>query len=226
MPARAWSDRVSVVLINPNSTASMTQAMLIGARAAAPTLLFDGWTSKDGPPAIQGRADGDAAVPPLLELVEQAGSMGASGIIIGCFDDTGLEAARARAPCPVIGIGQAAYHMAALRAGRFSVVTTLGVSVPILEENIRKTGFEALLGRVRASEIPVLALEADPEAAYAAILGEIRAALDHDQVRCIALGCAGMVGLPERLNRETGAVVIDGVTAAARLMAAMAGHAG
>jgi allantoin racemase len=214
---------MTVVIINPNSTASMTDAMLIGARRAAPDQLIDGWTSQNGPPAIQGLEDGDKATPPLLILVEQASSMGATGIIIGCFDDTGLEDARSMAACPVIGIGQAGYHMASLRSGRFSVVTTLGVSVPILEANILKMGFAGHLGRVRASEVPVLALESDPDAAYAAILSETRLALEQDDVSCVVLGCAGMVDLPERLARATGATVIDGVSAAARLMAALAG---
>ncbi len=221
MPERAWSDAVRVVIINPNSTASMTDAMVAGAQAAAPGVVFEGWTSALGPAAIEGAADGDAAVPHLLPLVRAASDGGADGIVIGCFDDTGLEAARALAACPVIGIGQAAYHMAALRAGRFSVVTTLAVSVPVLEANIAAQGFGGWLGRVRASGVAVLALEADPAAADVAIVAEARAALAEDGVGCIVLGCAGMVGLPDRVAAATGAVVIDGVTAAARLMAAM-----
>lgn len=223
MRARAWYDAMTVIIINPNSTQGMTAAMLAGARAAAPGLTFAGWTSAGGPPAIQGAADGDLAVPHLLPLVQKASDGGASGIIIGCFDDTGLDEARARATCPVIGIGQAAYHMAALRAGRFSVVTTLAVSVPVLEANIAAQGFGGYLGRVRASGVAVLALEADPEAAEAAILAEARAALAEDGAACIVLGCAGMVGLPERITAVTGAPAIDGVTAAARLMTAMQG---
>lgn len=210
-----------VVIINPNSTESMTAAMVAGAQGAAPGLMFEGWTSAKGPPAIQGAADGDLAVPHLLRLVQAANNGGADGIIIGCFDDTGLEAARVLAACPVIGIGQAAYHMAALRSGRFSVVTTLSVSVPVLEGNIAAQGFGPWLGRVRASGVAVLALDADPDAAELAILSEARAALAEDRVRCIVLGCAGMVGLPDRIAAATGAVVIDGVTAAARLMGAV-----
>jgi len=102
---------MSVIIINPNSTASMTDAMLAQARRSAPDLQFDGWTSHDGPPAIQGTADGQAATPPLLDLVSKASKSGADGIIIGCFDDTALQDAAKLANCPVIGIGQASYHM-------------------------------------------------------------------------------------------------------------------
>lgn len=137
----------------------MTDAMLRTARDAAPDAHFDGWTSHHGPPAIQGQADGRLAEGPLLKLVTKASDQGASAIIIGCFEDTALDAARRTANCPVIGIGQAAYHLAIIAGGRFSVVTTLDVSVPILGANIHAYGLGGYLGQAQASGIPVLALE-------------------------------------------------------------------
>lgn len=103
-----------IVIINPNSTVSMTDAMVETGRKAAPGVDIIGLTSTKGPPAIQGEQDGDAAIPHLLDLVKQADESGAKAIIIGCFDDTGLNVARENASCPVIGIGQAAYHLASL----------------------------------------------------------------------------------------------------------------
>ena len=73
---------MSIIIINPNSTAAMTTAMCAAARGAAPGLSFDGWTSEDGPPAIQGAEDGATATPPLLDLVRKAGREGAEGIVI------------------------------------------------------------------------------------------------------------------------------------------------
>ena len=207
---------MTIYILNPNSTASMTEAMCQQARRAAPDLQFERWTSEAGPPAIQGRADGETATAPLLELVQQAAEAGAEGIIIGCFDDTALTEAAALASCPVIGIGQAAYHYAALRQWRFSVVTTLPVSVPILEENITRQGLHAALGRVRASDVPVLTLDADPGAATEAIRAEVLRALSEDQVEAIILGCAGMVHVVEALRRDITAEIIDPVACAAR----------
>jgi len=204
-----------IVLINPNSTAAMTQAMVETAAKAGVTLT--GWTSLDGPVVIQGPEDGAACIPPLLALVRKASDAGAKAIIIGCFDDTGLGAARDMASCPVIGIGQAAYHMAALSGRRFSVVTTLAVSVPILESNIHAYGFTSQLVRVRASGVPVLDLETDPAGTAPVVVGEIKRAVAEDKVDTVVLGCAGMVHIPAHFG-ETGAVrLIDGVTSAAQL---------
>ena len=207
-----------VVIINPNSTASMTAAMVQVAGRAAPSVRFEGWTSRKGPPAIQGAADGDAATPPLLELVARASAEGYDGIIIGCFDDTGLQQAAEISACPVIGIGQASYHYAALRQWRFSVVTTLSVSVPVLETNIRSSGLDASLGRVRASEVPVLELEKDPGQAGSVIKAEAVKAQSEDDIAAVVLGCAGMVQVVSDVRQALDIEVIDPVECAARCM--------
>ncbi|MDF1871251.1 aspartate/glutamate racemase family protein [Vannielia sp.] len=204
-----------IVLINPNSTVSMTEAMLATARETAPSARFEGWTSHDGPPAIQGEADGLLAEKPLLRLVADASAQGASAIIIGCFDDPALLKARKIASCPVIGIGQAAYHLAALAGGQFSVVTTLDVSVPILEKNIHAYGLGGQLSKVRACGVPVLALEQDPIAATNRVVAEIEKAANDDGIQTVVLGCGGMVDIEQRSARISGIRLIDGVRAAA-----------
>jgi len=192
----------------------MTEAMLKTAQAEAPVLPIEGWTSTDGPPAIQGVADGKLAVPPMLELIQKAREKNAKAIIIGCFDDTGLDQAREIANCPVVGIGQAAFHLGALYGRRFSVVTTLAVSVPILEDNLQVYGLGAACAKVRASGVEVLALENDPETANAEVLEEVKRAEQEDGIASVVLGCGGMVHLPELIRTETNLFPIDGVRAA------------
>ena len=204
-----------IVLVNPNSSTSMTDAMLRTARETVPGAKVEGWTSHEGPPAIQGEADGIEATEPLLRLVAKASEQGASAIIIACFDDTALEAACKTANCPVIGIGQAAYHLAVLAGGRFSVVTTLAVSVPILEANIKAYGLSNHLGKVRASGVPVLALEQGAESAAHQVVKEIQKASLEDDVQSVVLGCGGMVDIRENTGDEVVIRLIDGVRAAA-----------
>lgn len=209
---------MAVVIINPNSTVSMTDAMLAQARSSAPGLEFEGWTSHDGPAAIQGAADGEAARLPLLKLVEHASEQGADGIIIGCFDDTALQEAAEIAKCPVIGIGQASYHYAALRNWRFSVVTTLSVSTPIIQSNIERQGLGHMVSKVRASEIPVLELEANAGHASQVITREALIAERDDNISAVILGCAGMVEVAESVGKALSTAVIDPVQCAARCM--------
>ncbi len=190
----------------------MTETMLATARKMIPETQIEGWTSHDGPPAIQGAQDGAACIPPLLTLVQEAADAGARAVIIGCFDDIGLTEARALVDCPVLGIGEAAYAKAA-RLGRFSVVTTLAASVPVLQENITAWGLTKRCVRIRASGVPVLDLETQPTIAIPRVLAEARAAVAEDDIRAIVLGCAGMVHVAAQAP-DFPVPLIDGLRAA------------
>ena len=121
------------------------------------------------------------------------------------------------AACPVIGIGQAAYHLAALAGSRFSVVTTLDVSTPILVENIEAYGLGGSLGKVRAAGVPVLALENEPDASASKVFDEIGRAQREDDIQSVVLGCAGMSHIPARAGPEVTVRLIDGVKAAVQI---------
>ncbi|WP_172327552.1 aspartate/glutamate racemase family protein [Mangrovicoccus sp. HB161399] len=208
-----------ILYINPNSTAAMTDSMVAVAQSEIPGHEVLGWTNADGPPAIQGPEDGAVVVPQLLALLPAAAETGADAIVIGCFDDTGLDEMRAAAHCPVLGVGQAAYHMAALRAGRFAVVTTLAVSVPVIEGNIRDQGFGAACLGVIASGIPVL----EVEDGSAEVLERLADCARGAGAPAVVLGCAGMAQHKAALESLSGVPLVDGVAASARLALALAG---
>lgn len=206
---------MAVILINPNSTQAMTDSALAAARRTSPDITFEGWTSTDGPPAIQGPADGDAAIPPLLKLVRKASDAAADLIIIACFDDTGLAEARQIATCPVIGIGQASFVMAALLAGPTAIITTVPEAVPVITQNVADQGHAGTITKIQAASVPVLMLEEDTARAARAF-GASAATLPADTANLI-LGCAGAVTITEAIQAQVPFRVIDGVTAAARL---------
>jgi allantoin racemase len=213
-----------LVLINPNTTASMTAKAGAAARAvAAAGTEIVAVNPADGPVSIEGYLDEAYAVPGLLdEIARCERETPADGYIVACFDDTGLDAARSLARAPVIGIGEAAFHLASLVAGRFSVITTLGRSVPAIEHNLVKYGLATRCAHVRAAEVPVLSLEEPGSPARARIGAEIATALRDDRAEAIVLGCAGMADLAASLSAEYGVPVIDGVAAAVKLAEALA----
>ncbi|TIU25305.1 MAG: aspartate/glutamate racemase family protein, partial [Mesorhizobium sp.] len=107
----------------------------------------------DGPPSIEGYFDEVFAIPGII--AEMGKAPAADAYVIACFDDTGLDAARCVTEAPVIGIGEAAFHLASLVAGKFSVVTTLARSVPAIEHNLAKYGLASRCAKVRSSEVAV-----------------------------------------------------------------------
>jgi allantoin racemase len=207
-----------ILVVNPNTTASMTEKIGDAARNVASTgTEIVARNPLTGPASIQGREDGEAALPGLFQEIERSNDEDFDAVVIACFDDTGLYEARRRTGWPVIGIGEAGYHAATLVSGRFSVVTTLSVSIPVIEENIAIYGFNDRCARVRASEVPVLELERPGSDARDTISLEIASALSHDGSDAIVLGCAGMADLASQLSQEHGVPVIDGVAAAVKL---------
>lgn len=178
--------------------------------------------SPHGPAAIEGPYDGALCVPGLLEALRTAEAEGASAHVIACFDDTGLDAARAISRRPVIGVGEAALHVASLLAQQFCVVTTLSRSVPTLRNNILRYGFERRCPHVLASDIPVLDLHDPASGAQGKIAVLMSRAINEGAEACI-LGCAGMAELAGDLQDQLGVPVIDGVDAAVRLAEALGG---
>jgi len=207
---------VRILVVNPNTTASMTETIAAAARGVAGGRTeIVAVTSSMGPASIEGYYDEALAVPGLLMEIAAGERSGAQAAIIACFDDTGLDAARAMAAIPVIGICEAALSLASFIAQRFSVVTTTDRSRVPVEALVQRYGM-AGRARVRAADIPVLALEDPAAGAGGKLRGEIARAIEEDRAEAIVLGCAGMADLAHRLQKEFGLPVIDGVGAAVK----------
>lgn len=214
---------MKILIINPNSTKAMTELVASEAKSVAnPDTEIVAVNPENSPPAIQGAADGKLALPHLYELFDKMlATQNFNAVIIACFDDTGLWQLKKKSPIPVIGIGEAGYHAAMLLERRFSVVTTLPISVPVLEENISDYGISSRCARVRAANVPVLELEANPELAIQNIEAEIKAALKEDEATAIVLGCAGMADVASELEQKFNVPIIDGVKSAIGLCEAL-----
>jgi allantoin racemase len=211
-------------LINPNSTASMTsQALASALRVKQSGTEVSAVNPANTPISIEGGADEAMAVPGMLEEIRKGERLGIEAYVIACFDDPGLHAAREVARGPVIGICQAAIQVAMTISRRFSIITTLPRSIPIIEDLVSDYGADRHCRKVRAINLPVLGLEEDPAMAEQLLIREIETAKQQDRAEAIILGCAGMSALCDRLREATGVPVIDGVTAAIKMAEALVG---
>ena len=213
-----------LLVINPNTTVSMTERIGAAARAAASVGTdIDAVNPTDGPASIEGRYDETFAMPGLIRLVRQGDAAGYDGFVIACADDPGLFAAREIARGPAVGHTEAAVTMAARICQGFAIVTTLSRSVPLFHELMQRYGTSSLCRSVRASDVPVLALEQPGSGARERIREQAEAAIRQDGAECIVLGCAGMTDLAEYLSAALSVPVIDGVSAAVKLAEALVG---
>ena len=198
---------VRIQVINPNTSLAMTETIGAAARAvAAPGTEILAVCPSAGVPSIEGHFDEAIAAVGVLEQVKLGREQGVDGHVIACFGDPGLLAARELAQGPVVGIAEAAMHMATLVATRFSVVTTLPRTLIIARHLLHQYGFHDRCAALHAIDLPV----------------KVRArciqALKEDGCGAIVLGCGGMATLAQELTRELRVPVIDGVSAAVKMV--------
>ena len=213
-------EQMKILVINPNTTASVTKKIGIAAKAVArPDTVIITSNSQVGPASIEGYFDVAVCLPGLLAEVKKHPDVDA--IIVACFDDTGVDAVRCLVDVPVIGIGEAAFHAVSMIATKFSVVTTLNRSVAGIEANLVRYGLATRCAKVRATDIPVLKLEENDPDTMDKIRFQIKAAIEEDRAEAIALGCAGMADLVQTLSQELGLPVVDGVACAVTMAEAL-----
>lgn len=208
-----------IQVINPNTTLAMTDTIARAARdAAAPGTDILAVSPAHGVPSIEGHADEAIAALGVLEQIKQGREQGVHGHVIACFGDPGLLAARELAHGPVIGIAEAAMHMATMVATRFSIVTTLPRTLIIARHLLQQYGFTHHCAGLHAIDLPVLTLEDGSGLAQEKVRSRCRQAQREDGCGAIVLGCGGMASLARELTQELGMPVIDGVGAAVKMV--------
>ncbi|CCP06238.1 hydantoin racemase [Erwinia amylovora MR1] len=208
-----------IQVINPNTSLAMTETIGAAARAvAAPDTEILAVCPSQGVPSIEGHFDEAVAAIGVLEQVKTGRALGVCGHVIACFGDPGLLAARELAQGPVVGIAEAAMHMATLVATRFSIVTTLPRTLIVARHLLRQYGFEHHCAALHAIDLPVLALEDGSGLAQEKVRQRCIQSKREDGSGAIVLGCGGMADLAQELTRELGLPVIDGVTAAVKMV--------
>ncbi|MBY4896941.1 aspartate/glutamate racemase family protein [Cupriavidus sp. AU9028] len=209
-------------IINPNTTEGMTAKIGACARAvAARDTEIVAVSPQMGPASIESYYDEALSVPGLLQEVRRGEDEGVDAYVIACFGDPGLYAARELARGPVLGIAEAAMHMASLIGTGFSVVTTLERTCNMAWHLAERYGMTRFCRNVRASDLPVLDLDKPGSDARRIITEECRRALAEDRSDCIVLGCAGMADLCDEIADAIRAAVIDGVASAVKLAEGM-----
>lgn len=210
---------MKIRVINPNTTPAMTELMRHAAvQAALPSTRIEATNPRGGPVSIESHYDEAVAAVGVLEEVRSGEREGTDGYVIACFGDPGLLGAREITRAPVVGIAEAAFHVASLVATRFSVVTTLGRTCTMAEHLLQAYGLAHRCRRVRAAEIPVLDLEGGGEGVLRTIVDECLRARREDGIGAIVLGCGGMADLRVRIEEAVQMPVVEGVSAAVKLV--------
>lgn len=206
-----------ILVANVNTTDSMTEAIAGQARTvASPGTEIVPITPAFGAGSVEGNYESYVAALAVMETI-RAYDGEFDAIVQAGYGEHGREGLQELFSVPVVDITEAAAATAMFVGHKYSVVTTLDRTVPLIEDRLRLAGLLERCASVHASGLAVLDLERDPDAAIEAIVGKAVHAVEHDRAEAICLGCGGMAGLTQRVVEQTGVPVIDGVSAAIKL---------
>lgn len=213
---------MKILVINPNTSVPMTDQI----RAALDTIKRPDTdltvTCPDrGPETIESAYDEAYAIPPTLELVKKANQDGYDAVILACFSDPGLDAAKEVSDIPVIGIEEATLHMAAMLGARFSIMTPRKQRIPSKVEHVHLRGLSHSLASVRSLDLTVAETEADPDKTKKRLIEVARSAVQEDGAEVIVMGCAGMAGYAPEIEQILNIKVLDPSAVALKTAEAM-----
>ena len=202
-----------ILVINPNSN----QAVTAGLDAAMVSFRMNGsppiecLTVSDGPFGIESQADSDAAVAPMLALIRARTD--AAAVIIACYSDPGIDAAREATNTPVFGMQESGFLTAMARGDRIGVIAISERSIQRHCKYLRRMGVLDRMVAERPLNISV-AKTVSGKGTYDR-LEEVSNTLVHqDRADVIILGCAGLSVYRTRLETMVQRPVIDPTQAA------------
>ncbi len=204
------------LLINPNTTAAITDKVLAACRQAQPAVQWDGATARFGAAYIADEASYAIAGHAALDALE-AFHAGHDAVLLACFGDPGLLALRERAPVPVVGLAQSSFEAAA-RRGRFAVVTGGHAWSPMLRRFARAHQLDANLVGIHTIDWTGAQIAADPDGARDALVAAAQRGIDAG-ADALLLGGAALAGLAPSLQPRLSVPVLDNVLLAAQAVA-------
>lgn len=213
---------MKLLLINPNTSASITDVVVAAARnVASPGVEIVGATGRFGARYIVTRAAGAVAAHATLDAYAEHGT-DADAVVLACFGDPGLMGLKELAHQPVVGMAEASCLLAATLGQRFAIVTGGTRWGPMLEEFVASIGLSSKLAAVKTVAPSGADIARDPDRSLALLADACTAAVHDDGADAVILGGAGLAGLASRIAHRVPVPLVDSVAAAVKAAEALA----
>lgn len=213
-----------VLIINPNTSDSVTQRLALQLGQGWPQAHIHGVTAPFGAPYIADEYSycvaGHAVLQAWLDAQSWAPPDGYGAVLVGCFGDPGLLALQEVAQVPVLGLAQAAVqHMAQQGWTRVGIVTGGVPWQAMLQRWSRAHGYAdpaatPHIAHIHALPATGLEMMQSPEAAVQTLTKMCQTMLDSTDVQAVLLGGAGLAGMGQQLRTAAALPVWDCVEAA------------
>jgi allantoin racemase len=209
-----------LLLINGNTTTAMTERCRAAAAAVArPDTEIVAVTAARGPRIIATRTENTLAATAMLELFAEHGA-GCDAVLVAVSFDTALDALREAAPCPVVGMTEAAVHAACLLGGRFGFLGPGERAAGIYRDVLERTGLISKLAGQRTIDMPAEAY-LDPDRVVDTVVEIALELVRRDGAESLVLAGATFAGVAAEIQARLPVPVIDGIAAGVVLAQAL-----
>jgi len=154
-----------------------------------------------GAASIESAYDEYINAPYILQKVKWAEKEGYNAVIIDCFGDPALDAAREIVDIPVIGANHASTFLAAQIGHRFSIINILPETEPTIITLLRKYGLLQYLASIETINMTVIELKKKPEETIERVVAASENAY-RKGAHVVVLGCTGMSLIAEQVRRK------------------------
>jgi allantoin racemase len=183
------------------------------------TVLESAWVT--GLTSIEGWVD-EARCAPLVVDIVAARADEFDAMMINCFADPGLRAAREIARVPVVGAAEASLCLAMQLGHRLGVISASSLAARDVHLLAQAYGVPARLAGAVGVDIPIVDLEKDTEATTTALIAAGRACIERYDADVLILGCTGMMPLAAGVRAAFDVPVIEPMVAAFKTAEALA----
>ncbi len=202
-----------IKVIIPNSGMAKTtlkerEKMLSQAVSSNTTISVD--CIEKGPLSVESLIDEVLVAPEVLQRTVEAEKEGFDAVVIYCFSDPGLAAARQAVKIPVVGPGETSMAVACMLGQRISVITTLSNGVSRARMKLQQNGFNMnRLLSVYGLDIPVVDLRENEQQTKARLTQIVETAVLKDGAEVIVMGCLGLAGYGKEAEARFDIPIID-----------------
>jgi len=205
---------VKLMVINPNSSETVTSSIMDSARrAASPGTELVGVTTKGGTRNVDSAfADYLSGAYMIRTCLDAAALHRPDAVVLAGFGRVGIDALKEALTIPVVSIAESSMAMACLLGHRFTTLTMLQQFIPYQQDLVRYYGFEAKCASVRAININVEECVTDRERTLRELTVQIERIVTDDRAEVVILACAGLCGYDAELSHRSGVPVLDPVS--------------
>lgn len=205
---------MDLLLINPNTTASITERVAeVAAGMVDDSVRVRAVTGRFGARYVSSRTSYAIAGHAALDAYAEHGEA-ADAVVLACFGDPALLALKEIARQPVVGMAEASCLAAAGLGGRFAIVTGGERWQAMLEEFVGSMGLSNRLAGIATVAPTGAEIARDPEGSLELLAEACRRCVDTLRADSVILGGAGLAGLAVRIADRVPVPVIDSLGAA------------